>query len=990
MEGLVSSLLNDYLGAFIEGLDSSQLQLNVWSGKVHLRSLAIKATALDGLQLPLRVLSGRVASLRLEANWRSLTSQPVKVELEGVELTVGPRTSPPAAVDEKEATERQLTEKLRSLDAVQDFRLQAEAEAASLQSSTASYLRRLTDTVIGNVQLDIKGVHVRYVSGEEEGQRSVLGLGVEQLSAFTTNGEWARDFTSGADVGHRLVTLKNLCVYTREEEEKAGEDEDAFPSLLDVLDSDSTRFLLCPLSGSLRMVQQREESASPRFDLTSALPSIDLRLGQRQFRRLLAMGSELSDAQRQLSAAAVQSPSSATLRPLSKEERRRYVQLYKRTLNAMWSPELDAAERAELDALERASSYSSLAQARTFGWWELKKELQGATVRTRQAGKDEAAKSSGGLKGFFGRRTKEVRHEELTEQQREDLYALLEKEEGEEGVASASPEAEQRVALQLEVGLEALTATLLDVNYRPMLNVAAEGARLRLTKPQLKGLTLDMGMQSLRCSEQIVQASLYHQLMDAQPQQPQLSAASSASSPSSSSLSASTPPPPFFRALFESYPVDTACDRRLLVQLSAPIIQLNQPLLAALLTFFHVPPTVDLATFSAWSLQQLDALRTFSTTTLAEALSSHSALDLNVDLTAPVLVVPLDPRVAPGKDGADVLVLNLGHVRLTTELRGKEEAARTLNRVRAAKGDEQVDAETRDALYDLYHLTVSRTSLFLSSQGSRWAQDPFPSFLLDPLDVRVDVRSAISREVNWLPNFRLQGTLERLQLRVSERKLRRLSRFLEAFKEVDTVPSFVQADLLPKEAAMEPQLSPPLRLTVASSSPAVNAVASSASPVSSSAAASAAESLAVLGVDDLADLFHGDRAKAQTVLKALERVGRTDPPQSLHSAPTCCTPLLTSPLCSLCRCRAGRRRLGDLRRGGGVGAAAAAEPQSQAADRTPLRGQRDGPQPGEGGPGGRRPGGGSSHRSGQGGGAAAAEGDLRHPPGTEGGGGPRQ
>ena len=292
------------------------------------------------------------------------------------------------------------------------------------------------------------------------------------------------------------------------------------------------------------------------------------------------------------------------------------------------------------------------------------------------------------------------------------------------------------------------------------------GARLRLVKRHQRGLTLEMGMQSLRCGEQIVRGSHYHQLMDMQTTQQPSSA--SADLPASSSA-----PAPFFHALFEADPLDAACDRRLLLRLSSPIVQIHPPLLSALLTFFHVPATVDLRTFSAWSLQRLDALRSFSTATLAEALSTHSALDLNVDLTAPIVVVPLDPRSSAPQETADVVVLDLGHVRLTTELRGKEEAQRTLSAVREANGEEDLDADTRSRLFDLYHVAITRTSLFLSALGSRWAEDPSPSFLLEPLDLRLDVQSAVSKDVNWLPNFRVQGSLGRLQLRVGERKVRR-------------------------------------------------------------------------------------------------------------------------------------------------------------------------------------------------------------------------
>ena len=863
----MSSLLNDYLGSFIEGLDPSQLRLNVWSGKVHLKALAIRPSALDGLNLPVTVLSGRVASLRLEANWRSLTSQPVKVELEGVDLLLGPRLSPPpsSSSDDAAARERAHHTKMRPLEAVEEFRLHAETEAANAESSTTSYMQRLTATVVNNAQISIKEIHLRYVS-EEGGQRRVIGVGLEELSAFTTNAQWKREFTAGGDVGYRLVQLHHLFAYIDEEEDAAqgtegtegkGGDEEVSPSLprlLDVLDSPSTRFVLSPLSGSLRLVQRMTEGEAPRFSVSCHFPSIELALGQRQYRHALRELSSLSTAQRLLQTSAATSPSAAsTDRPLSKEERRRYVELYKRTLNALWTDELSAEERAEMQSMERAATFASLAQARTFGWFELKRELQGRSVKTRQAGKDEAAKNSGGgglLKGFFGRKPSQLPHEELTEQQKEDLYALLEKEEGEgeeegevggEGPAAQRPD---RVEVDMEVELKVVTASLLDAEYRPMLQVTAEGGSAHVVK-RLRGLTVEVGMNSLQCTEQILPGSLYSTLMGAQQHDttsPAIPSTNTTAS-SSSSPSSSSPPPPFFHAVYEDRPEGVDCDRRLSLQLSSPVIQLHQPLLSALLTFFAVPPTLDLATFSAWSLQQLDALRSFSTTTLADALSTHSALDLNVDLTAPTIVVPLDPMQhstpssGGGGGGADVLVLTLGHLRLTTELRGKAEMAETLERVRKATGDHQLDEAMRGRLYDLYHVNITRTSVLLSHMGPQWALDPSPSFLLDPLDLRLDVHSAISKEVNWLPNFRLEGSLDLLRLRLSERKLRRMTKFVEVFQDVDHLPPTVKATLLPIEQWQDPQSAPPTTTSSSTPEPLSTSTPLMASPVSPTAQA---------------------------------------------------------------------------------------------------------------------------------------------------------
>ena len=888
LEGVVSTLLNEYLGSFLEGLDASQLRLHVWSGRVHLRGLNIRPSAFDDLGLPLTVVSGSVESLRLEANWRSLTSQPVRVELEGVHVLLAPRGASPAqtAADADAAAAaaaaRAVESKLRSLAAVEEFRLQAEGEAAKAASSTRSYLQRLQETVLDNVQLSIRDVHIRFACDAADasggGRSAVVGVGVEELSAFSTNEDGAHEFTAAAAISHRRVELRNLCAYLHEEDAEVEAEAEAgreAPALRDVLEAASTRFVLAPLSASLSMVHHKDEAASPRIAVSSTLEAIALSVDQRQYRHALHALSALSSAQRSLSSALSSSSAASASEPeLSKEQRRRYVQLYKRTLNALWQAELSEDERAELDQLDRSASYASLSRARTLAFHELKKELQGRTVMTRQAAKDEAARSAKGglLKGWFGTRQSAppvLPHDELTEQQRDDLDALLEDEEKADDGRTPSAAAGDGVLLQVELGLRALSVSLLDAEAQPMLRVTAEGGSASLVK-RPRGLLLEVGLQSLRCTESLLQDSHYAELLSMEP----------------SDDAAASDPPPFLRAAYEDPQGEPASGRRLSLQLSSPVVRLHRPLLCALLTFFAVPAAVDLATFSAWSLQQLEALRSFSTATLAEALLSHSAIDLSIDLTAPVFVVALDPRAPPpAGEAADVMVVNLGRLSVTTELSAQDDVRGALERVQRAKGIEELDEATLGRLYDHYCVVVSRTSVLLSSKGPAWPTDPRPSYLLEPLDLRLDVQSAISRDVDALPNVRVQGRLERLQLHVSDRKVRRLARFIDAFSDLDSgVPREVRATLIaraPESDRQRPPPPPPRAAAESDGDPTAIAIGSSAShpsttaittssPYSSSFSSSPSSPRASFDADELTALFHGDRAKARAVLKELD------------------------------------------------------------------------------------------------------------------------
>ncbi|MCJ1297086.1 hypothetical protein MMC34_008655, partial [Xylographa carneopallida] len=843
LEGVVSSLLNEYLGAFIEGLDASQLSLRVWSGKVHLTNLTVKPSALDHLQLPVTVAFGRVDDLRLEANWRSLNSQPVRVELSGLHIRLQPRTG--FSVDEAAVAAREVASKLSSLSAVHEFRLQAEAEAAKSSSSTASYMRRLTATIVDNVQLSVRDIHLTYTSPDTH---VTLGVGLEELSAYTTDSEWKRGFFASSDITYRLVQLSNAFVYLSDEQRTVDAQQ---RNTLDVLNDANTRFLLSPLSGSMRATLHKDEAVSPRMQLQSSFPSIALFLAQPQYRHVLRLLSELSKSNNTLQSALLSANSSpAVQRALTRDERRRYTDFYKRTLNALWLPELTADERADMARLEQEVSYASLAQARTHGWYELKKELAGRTVSTREAGKEASKGNKGLLKGWFGQGKADISHEELTEQQREDLYAIVDAEEEKEGSSSATAShPPDWVFAQLALSLDKFSLALLDTHYTPMLQLNAEGASSCVVKRE-SSLLLELGVHSFTCDDSMLPSTRYPQLLAMQQQEAESKAS-----------------PAFVALTFEDKPPHSDFDKRLSVQLNAPVIHLHQPLVAALLRFFELPDAVDLQSFSAWSMAQLEALRAYSTNTLADALSQHATLDLQVQLTAPTIVLPLDPL----SDRSDVLVLNLGRVNINTDsVQSKEDIARTLQTLSDANSSSEsdFDASVKGRFYDHYTATVSHTSLALSSRGPQWRQDEQLAYLLTPLDITVDLALCISREVNQLPNAAVTGQLPQVSLTLGNRQLARLTAFVDTFGELKTLPPQLTCALDGGQRRSDTESAGSIEVQAVHSDEksAVGSVESSASGAESPPSKQ-------LDVDDLTALMNGNSARAREVLSAIDRSG---------------------------------------------------------------------------------------------------------------------
>ena len=101
---LVASLLKDHVGKYVN-IDTDNVALSLWNGVVELENLELKPDALKTLNLPVKVVSGKIAKLSLKIPWTSISTEAVSLNIDGVFCTVEPSsgysTADNAEVEEK-------------------------------------------------------------------------------------------------------------------------------------------------------------------------------------------------------------------------------------------------------------------------------------------------------------------------------------------------------------------------------------------------------------------------------------------------------------------------------------------------------------------------------------------------------------------------------------------------------------------------------------------------------------------------------------------------------------------------------------------------------------------------------------------------------------------------------------------------------------------------------------------------------------------------
>ncbi|XP_025991490.2 vacuolar protein sorting-associated protein 13D isoform X1 [Solenopsis invicta] len=219
LEGLVAWVLNNYLGKYVENLNTDQLSIALLSGEVELENLPLKREALRHIGLPMEIKAGFIGKIRLQVPVRQIRTASWVIGIEQLYLVAGPIN-----LDEydNEAEEQAILEyKLSRLDAL-EARWRADIEHdpgyyASSYSSWLNYGTSLVTNIIENLQLNIKDVHIRYEDGitlpDDNG--IAFGITIGALTTQSCDASWIPSSTSWnlTDASFKLMELDSLSVY---------------------------------------------------------------------------------------------------------------------------------------------------------------------------------------------------------------------------------------------------------------------------------------------------------------------------------------------------------------------------------------------------------------------------------------------------------------------------------------------------------------------------------------------------------------------------------------------------------------------------------------------------------------------------------------------------------------------------------------------------------------------------------------------------------
>ncbi|KAE8188260.1 hypothetical protein CF336_g6228 [Tilletia laevis] len=216
-QGVLASVLNRFLASYVDGLNTSQLNVDIWSGDAKLRNLRLKTSALDKLCLPIDVKEGYLGDLALSISWSNLKGRPVRVLVENVYLPAAPKNAT-AVFDEDEEEERAQAaeqEKLVNVGFLGRNKPPAMGMSAADAQKNESFTSSLIIKIIDNVQITVRNTHIRY----EDNLSNPLhpfsaGFTLAEFSAVSTDDNWNPAIVqSTVDGIHMLTRFEPLSAY---------------------------------------------------------------------------------------------------------------------------------------------------------------------------------------------------------------------------------------------------------------------------------------------------------------------------------------------------------------------------------------------------------------------------------------------------------------------------------------------------------------------------------------------------------------------------------------------------------------------------------------------------------------------------------------------------------------------------------------------------------------------------------------------------------
>ncbi|KAG2213335.1 hypothetical protein INT46_007194 [Mucor plumbeus] len=834
LESLVASILNRFLKNYVSNLNYDQLKIGIWNGEVNLRNLKLRRDALDKLDLPINVSEGYLGELTLIIPWSNLRNEPVKIIIDHVYLLAEPKNESTVTVEEEEQRAQELKRRrLSTAEMLESSEAQTEQKTDNNNKGSDGFITQLTNKIVDNLQFTMKNIHIRYEDKiSDPGHPFAAGITLKELSALSTDEEWVPKFISNpTNTINKLATLESLSVYWNTDSRSlAGmHHEEAAQVYTDLIPNASNsprehQYILKPVSGAGKVKLNKNYGGDiPKTDVTMLFDELAFGLDDHQYRdailmidlfhanlkkqKYLKFHPEKGRSAKTHPKEFFQFAGKAILSEIHeknykwtwdhfrtrRDQRLQYIECYIADKMKKATPEQTSA----LKELENNLTFEDIRFYRSIAKSKLRRE------KIRINKENERKKAENAKVGWWGwisgatpaTKTEETADDDtgsihITEEQKKELYDAIEYDEDKAEIATA-------VDIPKNTKLNRGSFTLRQNAKKPteldLLSIVFDAVSIDITQ-YLESMKIAAALGDLQLFDGSTKDTIYHQLIGVKKKNNRDSSLLNAKnnmtererrkSNSLLEIVNSKEADPFFAIVFEKKPLSNIADNAISLKMRHLEIIYSPVVIAGVMKFFK-PPSSKMESVNALIAVAGDTFEGFKTQTRAGlefALETHTTLDLNVDMDAPIIIIPesLTSQDSP------VMIIDAGHINVDSQLADKD-VVNDIKNKDIQKYSKQDAITLEELMYDKFNLQLSQTKVLIGSNTEEclWQLQGHPprngvdARFIERIDMNFLIELCILPGKTEFTKFKVSGHLPLLSINLSDSKYKILMRIVD-------------------------------------------------------------------------------------------------------------------------------------------------------------------------------------------------------------------
>ncbi|XP_045765599.1 vacuolar protein sorting-associated protein 13 isoform X2 [Maniola jurtina] len=792
-ESIVVDVLNRFLGNYVENLNRSQLKLGIWGGDVVLENLILKQNALEELNIPVQTVYGHLGKLVLKIPWKNLYGASVEATIERLFLIVNPTAE--VKYDPEKEEKMALAAKQAELARVEEAK---KKEAEKDDKLDETFVEKLVTQIIKNVQLKISDIHVRYEDSITNPKAPFsFGITLHNLSVHTTDENWKQTVIQEAVTKiFKILSLEGLAIYWNpatelyskndvEQIKKRLQGEIATKSSK----PSSYKYALGPINATAKLkLNPKPEGDFPKFSipkviLTLHMEQLAVSLTKLQYQDMML----LADSMDRMSKGA----------PYRKY--RPNLNIYKGHYKAWWHFAFKCILEEEVKRRRRnwdwnhmlahrqlCKDYASAYQCKlsnkgkvsaenkcvldeaekTLDLFNLVVIRQRIEMEVERLGKleEEAKKSRGWFSGWWsGGSAKDDELSEgvaimkqfekaMTPEEKEKLFRAIDYQENTAPLHLPT----EYVAVEGYFRLDKLQVSVNDLVE--VLRACVENVEVDMKqRPSANALRVDVQMRAFTVTGKC-QGDFEPQLVTSKEVSKDVN---------------------LLNVLFETNPLDGACDQRVRVQARPLQIVYDAQTVIEIVNVFK-PPTEStaLTTLQAVAENKLSDLKEKSTLGMQYAVHHHTFIELDVDIAASFIIIP---KTGMYKGEEACAVVKLGAISVKSAPRAEPLDVHALHR--QGLPEQEILQEIAKHSYDRMALRLTEMQIVIASPKEDWhsaiaSNEATPLHLLQPTNLVIQIHKCLITDDPRLPKIKIMGELQKIAVSVSEDRLLTLCEIL--------------------------------------------------------------------------------------------------------------------------------------------------------------------------------------------------------------------